>query len=206
MAEALRPLLERMTKKSAKLAGRPIRPSVPVAPVAVSAKTLLGDVAPVRGAKRVSPTPPVTTGKSGRERGHFSFFAERPGRSQKGLAFVVTRADEIAGYRLDLGPSGLAVLEAKGFRPAREIDLHGQRMRGFEVRLARALRELHARKIGSVLLIHGKGLHSPRGEGVLLESVLAALTDGAAASFVRAFRTAPGRLGGAGALLVLLDA
>jgi DNA-nicking Smr family endonuclease len=50
----------------------------------------------------------------------------------------------------------------------------------------------------------GKGLHSEDGTGVLLPAVIDALTQGLCAPLVRGFATAHHRLGGTGAIAVLL--
>ena len=55
-----------------------------------------------------------------------------------------------------------------------------------------------------VLIIVGKGLHSPDGKATLQSSVAEALAKRSPARFVLAFRTAPRHLGGTGALVARL--
>jgi DNA-nicking Smr family endonuclease len=55
-----------------------------------------------------------------------------------------------------------------------------------------------------VLVIVGKGLHSPSGKATLHGDVIEALSRGAPARFVLAFRTAPRHLGGTGAFVLRL--
>ena len=55
-----------------------------------------------------------------------------------------------------------------------------------------------------VLVVHGRGTRSAGGVGVLKALVVEALSEGGAAPVVTAFATAPGHLGGEGALLVRL--
>jgi DNA-nicking Smr family endonuclease len=119
------------------------------------------------------------------------------------VAFVVERSGAaVSGYRVDLGGRALSALASPSFRPHATLDLHGHRTRGLEEHLSRALRDLLHDGPTRVLLIHGKGLHSPSRTGVLRDAVLALLTEGPCAPLVRAFRTAPTRLGGEGALIV----
>ena len=56
----------------------------------------------------------------------------------------------------------------------------------------------------AVVVVHGKGSHSPRGVGALRGEIAAWLSQGRAARHVRAFVTASEDAGGAGALWVLL--
>jgi DNA-nicking Smr family endonuclease len=55
-----------------------------------------------------------------------------------------------------------------------------------------------------VIVVHGKGEHSPRGQSVLRGEIAAWLSQGRAARHVAAFATAPEDHGGTGAVLVLL--
>ncbi len=88
------------------------------------------------------------------------------------------------------------------------LDLHGAREHEVEGRVSRFVREQQRRGVRRILLIHGKGLHSgpegPRGRSILGRASVTALTEGGAAPLVRAFVSAPGALGGTGALLVEL--
>jgi DNA-nicking Smr family endonuclease len=64
--------------------------------------------------------------------------------------------------------------------------------------------ELRARGERCVLVIHGKGDHSPRGAGVLRGEIAAWLSQGASSEQVAAFATAQRDDGGEGAVYVLL--
>jgi len=55
-----------------------------------------------------------------------------------------------------------------------------------------------------VCVVHGKGLRSEGGVGVLRDAAVDALVDSGAATLVLAFVTAPESCGGSGALLVEL--
>ena len=63
---------------------------------------------------------------------------------------------------------------------------------------------MRARGERCVLVIHGKGEHSPDGIGVLRGEISAWLSQGAASEHVAAFATAARRDGGEGAVYVLL--
>ena len=87
-----------------------------------------------------------------------------------------------------------------------ECDLHGQTAREAEREAHRFIRECQQSGKRWVLLIVGKGLHSPGGKGTLKATVVDALSKRTPARYVLAFRTAPRHLGGTGALVArLLD-
>ena len=120
--------------------------------------------------------------------------------------FVLERNEEyVSGYREELGPSALRAFAGSGWEPEQVLDLHGRRVRGLDEELARSLRASVRRGIRRLLIVHGKGLHSMGGLGVLAQAVIDALTDAHVASYVRALKTAPPRLGGSGALAVELE-
>lgn len=83
-------------------------------------------------------------------------------------------------------------------------DLHG--MGAEEARLAveAFVQKSRARGERTLLIIHGKGAHSPRGDGVLRGEIAAWLSQGKASHHVAAFVTALPEDGGEGALYVLL--
>jgi DNA-nicking Smr family endonuclease len=85
-----------------------------------------------------------------------------------------------------------------------ECDLHGQSAREAEREVHRFVRESQQSGKRWVLLVVGKGLHSPGGKGTLKATVVDALSKRAPARFVLAFRTAPRHLGGTGALAIRL--
>ena len=110
----------------------------------------------------------------------------------------------VEGRRVDLPTDALRKLR-RGLLPIdARIDLHG--MRGGEARGAveAFLRDKRERGERCVLVVHGKGEHSPGGMGVLRGEVAAWLSQGAASEHVAAFATATDSDGGEGALYVLL--
>lgn len=112
-------------------------------------------------------------------------------------------ADEgfVEGARRDLPASARGLLRGA---PHATLDLHGLRVAVAERRLAAFLAEESAAGARLVLVIVGKGRHSPGGAGVLRGAIAEWLSASPAAVHVLAFRTAPPALGGSGGVLVLL--
>lgn len=97
----------------------------------------------------------------------------------------------------------LARLRTGRIPPETTVDLHG--MLEPEARLAvrEAVQSAHAAGARAILVIHGRGLHSP--EGPVLKAALPAwLAEPPVGARVLAFASAPPELGGVGATLVLL--
>jgi DNA-nicking Smr family endonuclease len=109
--------------------------------------------------------------------------------------------DFIAGYRSDLSASARSRLRGT---PMATLDLHHHDVEAARKRTARFLSHARAHGRELVLLIVGRGRHSPGGQGVLRHEVANWLTMPPAAAHVLAFRTAPRDLGGSGGIVVLL--
>jgi DNA-nicking Smr family endonuclease len=84
------------------------------------------------------------------------------------------------------------------------IDLHGRRSEEARDELERFLGEKRARGERCVLVVHGKGEHSPGRHGILRGEMGAWLSQGHASVHVAAFATAEPQDGGEGATYVLL--
>ncbi|MDQ3034536.1 MAG: Smr/MutS family endonuclease, partial [Myxococcota bacterium] len=110
----------------------------------------------------------------------------------------------IEGLRRDAKPAVLDSLRRATVGADATLDLHSVRAAIAADRVSRYVREAQRGGHRRVLIVHGKGLHSENGQGVLADVVVTALTEGGAAPLVLAFVTAPVALGGAGALLVEL--
>ncbi len=159
------------------------------------------DVAPLRDRHRLAPRPKPRFRAQARrpELG----LADLPGPAPR---FILERDDDhVSGYRADLGAGVLAALRSSRWQPQDTLDLHGYRTGEMEAELLPELRRLVTRGVSRLLIVHGKGLHSAGGSGVLGLAVVNYLTEGRAAGFVRALMTAPQRLGGSGALAVELE-
>jgi DNA-nicking Smr family endonuclease len=107
----------------------------------------------------------------------------------------------LSGYRLDAGANVLTRLRGA---PRATLDLHGESADGARRRLAPFLAAQRVSVSAIVLVIVGKGRHSPGGHAVLRQEISTWLTTAPLATHVLAFRTAPRELGGSGGVLVLL--
>jgi DNA-nicking Smr family endonuclease len=107
----------------------------------------------------------------------------------------------IEGYRRELGERALGRLRGS---PRATLDLHGARLAAAEKRLADFIAHAPYDAPAIVLIIVGKGRHSPGGHGVIGREIGGWLSRGSNAQRVLAFRTAPPELGGSGGVLVLV--
>jgi DNA-nicking Smr family endonuclease len=117
-------------------------------------------------------------------------------------SFTVEEEDGwLSGYRRALGAGLLANLRGT---PRATLDLHGERMESARRRLVLFLAKERTSVRALVLVIVGKGRHSPGGHAVLRHEIAAWLSTAPVSAHVLAFRTAPRELGGSGGVLVLL--
>jgi DNA-nicking Smr family endonuclease len=154
---------------------------------ATFAEAVVGsDIAPIaRGTRRVpvrvsAPAPPVLP---------------------QGTFVVEEEEAWVSGYRRELGAGVLAKLRGT---PRATLDLHGASAEVARRQLARFLAAERGPVTALVLVIVGKGRHSPGGHAVLRQEIATWLSTAPAAAHVLAFRTAPRELGGSGGVLVLL--
>jgi DNA-nicking Smr family endonuclease len=109
----------------------------------------------------------------------------------------MARADGVDRRVLRMLRAGNVPIEAR-------LDMHGMTLAVAERTLDRFVTASRAAHRRCLLLIHGRGLHSGKGGPALRDAVRAALTVGEQAGLVLACCTAPARLGGSGATLVLM--
>lgn len=110
----------------------------------------------------------------------------------------------VEGRRVDLPLDALRRLR-RGLVPIdARMDLHGMSAQQARTQLELFLRTTRLRGERCVLVIHGKGEHSPQGAGVLRGEIGAWLSQSAASEHVAAFATARSGDGGEGAVYVLL--
>ncbi len=110
----------------------------------------------------------------------------------------------VEGRRLELPPDALRKLR-RGVMPIDgRTDLHGLGAEAARQHLEAFLRDKRARGERCVLVVHGKGEHSPGGHGVLRGEIAAWLSQGRASESVAAFASADDTDGGDGAVYVLL--
>lgn len=112
--------------------------------------------------------------------------------------------DTVVGQRANTHSSVVDTLGGHRLDIEAECDLHGMTTAEADRAVVRFLRQSHESGKRWVLVIVGKGLHSPDGKATLRDHVIQALSRGTPARYVLAFRTAPRRHGGAGALTVRL--
>ena len=119
----------------------------------------------------------------------------------EGLRFdVADDGRELDGRRLDVDPREVRRLRRGEHAVDGELDLHGLGAADARAALDAFVARRAAQGDRVVLVVHGRGNHSPRGQGVLRGEIAAWLTHGATARHVLAFAsTSEG-----GAVLVLL--
>jgi DNA-nicking Smr family endonuclease len=110
----------------------------------------------------------------------------------------------VEGRRVDVPVDALRKLRRGSLPIDARLDLHGLSAIHAHEQLGAFLRTMRARGERCVLVIHGKGDHSPGGVGVLRGEISAWLSQGPASDQVAAFATARTEDGGAGAVYVLL--
>jgi DNA-nicking Smr family endonuclease len=110
----------------------------------------------------------------------------------------------VEGRRVDLPLDLLRRLRRGGLPVDARLDLHGMGVREARAQLELFLRTMRSRGERCVLVIHGKGAHSPQGTGILRGEIAAWLSQGASSQHVAAFVTASDQDGGEGAVYVLL--
>jgi DNA-nicking Smr family endonuclease len=116
---------------------------------------------------------------------------------------VTDDGKRIEGRRVSAPPDLVRSLR-RGMLPIDgRLDLHGLSAREAQDKLVEFLRTMRSRNERCVLVIHGKGEHSP-GAGVLRGEIGAWLSQGKAREYVVAFATATGDDGGEGALYIAL--
>jgi len=84
------------------------------------------------------------------------------------------------------------------------IDLHGLTVDEARQTLRRFCERVRGRSRRLVLVVHGKGMHSPGGRGVLRDEMAGLLSSAPLSELVLCFTTAPAKHGGSGAVYVLL--
>jgi DNA-nicking Smr family endonuclease len=110
----------------------------------------------------------------------------------------------VEGRRVDLPLEALRKLRRGSVPIDARLDLHGSTTYEARAKLDVFLRTMRSRGERCVLVIHGKGEHSPQGAGVLRGEIAAWLSQGAGSEHVAAFATAAAGDGGEGAVYVLL--
>jgi DNA-nicking Smr family endonuclease len=110
----------------------------------------------------------------------------------------------VEGRRVDVPVDVVRKLRRGRLPIDAQLDLHGMTVPEARAQLELFLRTMRARGERCVLVIHGKGDHSPRGTGVLRGEIAAWLSQAATSEHVAAFATAQRDDGGEGAVYILL--
>ncbi len=110
----------------------------------------------------------------------------------------------VEGRRVDVPADWLRKVR-RGLLPIdARIDLHGLRAAEAKSAMEDFLKATRERGERCVLVVHGKGEHSPGGLGVLRGEIAAWLSQGSSSTHVAAFASARDEDGGEGAVYVLL--
>jgi DNA-nicking Smr family endonuclease len=117
---------------------------------------------------------------------------------------VMDDGRRVEGRRSDVPQDMLRKLRRGLFPVDARLDLHGMTAGEARGQLELFLRTMRARGERCVLVVHGKGEHSPRGVAVLRGEIGAWLSQGSASENVAAFATARETDGGEGAVYVLI--
>ncbi|HEY1694431.1 MAG TPA: Smr/MutS family protein [Polyangiaceae bacterium] len=110
----------------------------------------------------------------------------------------------VEGRRVDLPADAMRRLRRGNHPVDARLDLHGMRAGEARGQIELFLRTMRARGERCVLVIHGKGAHSPQGMAVLRGEIAAWLSQGPSSEHVAGFATASDADGGEGAVYVLL--
>jgi DNA-nicking Smr family endonuclease len=110
----------------------------------------------------------------------------------------------VEGRRIDVPQPMLRKLRQGMFPIDARVDLHGLGATEARQAVEAFVREKRAAGEKCLLIVHGKGDHSPRGQGVLRHEIAGWLAEGSASEHVAAFATATRDDGGEGAVYVLL--
>ncbi|NUP09535.1 MAG: hypothetical protein HOW73_26115 [Polyangiaceae bacterium] len=122
-----------------------------------------------------------------------------------GLRFeVLDDGKLLEGRRLDVDPRELRRLRQQRYAIDGKLDLHGHDVQGAKLALERFVERRRSQGDRALLIVHGKGIHSPRQASVLRGEIGAWLSQGRAAKDVLAFASVEEDDGASGALMVLL--
>ncbi len=152
---------------------------------------LMGEVQPLREGPAKIPLAPRAQART----------LPRPKASRRRIV-VEGSEGVVLGYASDASLRSAQELARLRSAP-RRVDLHRMSAAAASAALGTAVRQARAERVRLLLVIFGKGRHSHGGQPVLSALVVEELATSLAAAVV-AFRTAPGSLGGEGALLVRL--
>ncbi len=162
-------------------------------------------VQPLTERKRGGPSATVIAARAAAKNDEVDARARLDALVGKSTRVVVERQDEfVTGLRDGVAKTALRRLRGEQVRPEATLDLHGERAADVSHLVTKFVRMQHKKGLRLLLIIVGKGHHSERGIGVLMDPAIAALSEGGAAPLVAGFTTAHTSHGGTGALMVEL--
>lgn len=124
----------------------------------------------------------------------------------EGLRFEsIDDGKHLEGRRIDTDPRELRKLRKGMYAIDGRLDLHGLSAAEARSAVTAFIRKRRSEGDRVIALIHGKGMHTPGGTGVLRGEIGAWLSDSVNARSVACFASAPDDMGGFGVLLVLLS-
>ena len=122
-----------------------------------------------------------------------------------GLRFDVSDDGRLLdGRRIDVDPRELRRLRKGAYGVDGKLDLHGLHADEARVTLEAFVKKRASEGDRVLVVVHGKGSHSPRGHAVLRGEIGAWLSQGKVARLVAAFASVPDEDGFSGSLFVLL--
>lgn len=162
-------------------------------------------VAPLTGRKRGGPSARVGEARAAVDRDTQQARARLDALVGTTARIVVEQAEEqVIGLRDGVARTALRRLHSANARPEATLDLHGERAEDAAALVTKFVRMQHRKGLRLLLIVHGKGLHSEHGIGVLGDRVVHTLSQGGAAPLVAAFATPHAAHGSSGALMVEL--
>lgn len=127
-----------------------------------------------------------------------------PAKDADGPELSVRRAGEsVRALAPGVDADVLDRLAAGLLAPRKELDVHGMTIPEARRALARLLRDATTQNVRTLLVVHGRGLHSGPEGSTLREEIIDRLAT-RHAGVILAFCSAPSRWGGTGALVVRL--
>lgn len=118
---------------------------------------------------------------------------------------VVDDGEHLEGRRLDVDPRVLRRVRRGEVHPDGKLDLHGLSAGDARRAIEAFVSKRSSEGDRAVLIVHGRGGHSPGGRGVLRGEIAAWLSQGAIKRFIAAFASQRDADGGSGSVLVLFD-
>jgi DNA-nicking Smr family endonuclease len=181
-------------------------PAPPIEDEADLFRAAVGEVRPVRGSPRLPPLRPLPSAQALRDLDpDAEAFAELCELvAQQGPLDLKDSDEHIEGAAPGLDARILRSLRAGHYSIQAHLDLHGLTREEAKEELVRFVEDAHRRGLRTVLIVHGRGLHSKDQIPVLKSGLQVWLSRGRVGRHVLAFTSAQRCDGGAGAVYVLL--